>query len=110
MRTIREAWYAWIRKIACDPKTDLSEVVEHLRVHVTEHVPPPDAHVEHWRSWAAGTFNLVAIIAELKDAEPTVELNIQRLWQKWRQRPATSTAPPAGKVELFRRLATKGAK
>ncbi len=103
-KTPIELWEQWIEAIAVDEATREPDLIAHLQTHVVDHIPPVDAHPAHWESWLAGTLNLVAILAIVKNADPSPELAISRLWEKWRQCPEYCTGPPPGTVLTMKQI------
>lgn len=106
-----EAWSKWIVEIANDKESmTLLRLMEHLQLHVQQHMPDADADQGRWLQWLAGTYNLLAILSEMVGCHPSFEIGVSRLFQKWRQHPFDHTPPPSGMVELCRSIAEAGAK
>ncbi|RDJ35414.1 MAG: hypothetical protein DWQ19_11400 [Crenarchaeota archaeon] len=101
-----KAWSEWIRQIANDSDMDRSRLIEHLQIHIKDHMPDSDAHPDRWNQWLAGTYNLLAILSAMVGCNPSFELGVARLFRKWQQHPFDHTAPP--KVEIYREISELG--
>ncbi len=89
---------------------DLDRLLRHLQEHVASHMPDAEAHPQRWLQWLAGTYNLLGILSGMVGVNPTFEMGIARLFNKWRQHPFDHTPPPAGRLDEFKLLAEVGKK
>jgi hypothetical protein len=97
-----ECWSQWINGIASDNDVDRQRIIDHIKVHVEQHMPPKDAPAQRWTQWLTGTYNLLGILQQLTAGTPTFALGLDRLFRKWAKDPFDHTPPPTGLVDTVR--------
>ena len=95
-------WSKWIKDIAVDQGVDRQRVIDHLKLHFNQHLPPVNAPVQWWTQWLTGTYNLLGILQQLTDSSSTYTLGLDRLFKKWAKDASNHTPPPSGLVDTIR--------
>ena len=95
-------WAQWIEGIAVDTDMDRQRLLDHIKVHVEEHMPPINAPPARWTQWLTGTYNLLGILQQMTAGTPSFALGLDRLFRKWAKDPFNHTPPPSGMVDTVR--------
>ncbi len=95
-------WVKWIEEIVVDPDVNRQKIIEHIKIHIKEHMPPTGASATRWAQWFAGTYNLLGMLQQLTAGVPSFELCLDRLFQYWVSNSNSSTPPPFELVDSIR--------